>query len=157
MRDEGRQEALKRSLNFLGYRARNKKEIRAKLSQLGFPEKTTEVTLQRLRSLHGLNDKTFAWGWASGKTLLHSYGPLRIERELRKKGITKSTIALILRETFTEDGEKERARILLEKKSGGSDLRDTRVSRRAGDFLQRRGYRRSVVPELLRTFSREKI
>ena len=39
MRDEGQQEALKRSLNFLGYRARSEKEVRAKLSQLGFPEK----------------------------------------------------------------------------------------------------------------------
>ncbi len=143
------EEALKRALKFLGYRARTEEQVRIKLTQLGFPQTTVEATLERLRSLNLLNDETFARDWAMARATNHGYGLQRIERELRQKGITESLIGPILQETFAEQGERERAKAIVQKRFAGKDLKDNKVLRRVIAFLQRRGYRDSDIVELL--------
>ncbi len=150
MKDEPQDEALKRALKFLAYRPRSEAEVRAKLTQLGFPNKVIEATVRKLHSLNFVNDKTFARNWALGRVEGRGYGPLRIDRELRQKGIAKSLVNEVLRKTFGPEEGKERARVLLEKRFRCKDLSDKRVLRRAIAFLQRRGYRDSVIAELLR-------
>ena len=59
---------------------------------------------EKLRSLHYLNDETFARGWALGRAQGRGYGPKRIEQELKSKGIAQSLIRDVLRETFEEFG-----------------------------------------------------
>jgi len=143
------EEALKRALKFLGYRARSEEQVRIKLTQLGFPQPTVEATLERLRSLNLLNDETFARDWAMTRATNHGYGLQRIERELRQKGISESLIGPILQETFAGQGEQDRAKALVQKRFAGKDLKDNQVLRRAIAFLQRRGYRDSDIVELL--------
>lgn len=150
MKGEPQDEALKRALKFLAYRPRSETEVRAKLTQLGFPNKVIEATVRKLLSLNFVNDETFARNWALGRVEGRGYGPLRIERELRQKGIAKSLINEVLKETSGREEGKERARTLLEKRFKGKDLGDEKVLRRAVAFLQRRGYRDSVIAELLR-------
>ena len=75
---------------------------------------------------------------------------MRIERELRQKGIAKSLIREVVKETFGRQEGKERARALLEKRFRGKDLSDRKVLHRAVAFLQRRGYRSSVIAEVLK-------
>ncbi len=149
-KDDGEfEEALKRALKFLGYRARTEEQVRIKLTQLGFPQTTVEATLERLRSLNLLNDESFARDWAMTRATNHGYGLQRIERELGQKGISQSLIGPILQETFAEQGEKERAKALVQKRFAGKDLRDHRILRRAIAFLQRRGYRDSDIRGML--------
>ncbi len=143
------EEALKRALKFLGYRARTEEQVQIKLTQLGFPQTTVEATLERLRSLNLVNDETFARDWAMTQATNHGYGLQRIERELRQKGISESLIGPILQETFAEQGERERAKAIVQKRFAGKDLRDDRILRHAIAFLQRRGYRDSDIVELL--------
>jgi len=143
------EEALKRAFKFLSYRPRSEAEVQARLGQLGFSRQTIEPTLEKLRSLNLLNDETFARNWARGRAEGRGYGPLRIERELRQKGIGPTMIREALRETFGEGEGREKARALLEKKFRGKDLDDRKVLHRAVAFLQRRGYRNSVIAKLL--------
>ncbi|MCH8055333.1 MAG: regulatory protein RecX [Deltaproteobacteria bacterium] len=147
--DGSPEEALKRAFKFLSYRARSEVEIRLKLTQLGFSQKITETTLEKLRSLNLLNDETFARGWAREKGEVRGYGPLRVERELRQKGVAQSLIGRIVQETFGQQETKERAKKLLEKRFRGKDLSDRKTLHRAIAFLQRRGYRDSVIAELI--------
>lgn len=142
--------ALKRAYKFLSYRPRSEAEVRAKLGQLGFPQKSVDTTLEKLRSLSLLDDDSFARGWAQGRADGRGYGPLRIERELRQKGIAKSLISQVVKETFGREEGKEKARALLEKRFRGKDLDDRKILSRAVAFLQRRGYRSSVIAEVLR-------
>ncbi len=144
------EEALKRTLKFLAFRGRSEQEVRVKLTQLGFPHETIEATLNRLRNLNFLNDEQFARGWALARAKHSGYGPLRIERELSLKGISKSLIEPIINETFAEQGEREWAKALVQKRFAGKDLKDNKVLRRVIAFLQRRGYRDSDIVELLR-------
>lgn len=147
--DGSPEEALERAFKFLSYRPRSEAEVRTKLSQLGFPQKIIDTTLEKLRSLNLLNDEIFARGWALGRAEDRGFGPLRIERELRQKGVAKSLISQIVQETFGQEGGGERARALLERRFRGKDLGDRKVMRRALAFLQRRGYRDSVIAEVL--------
>lgn len=144
------EEALKRAYKFLSYRPRSEAEVRAKLSQLGFPQKSVETTLEKLRTLNLLDDEIFARGWVRARAEGRGYGPLRIERELRQKGIAKSVISQVVKESFGLEEGKERARALLEKRFRGKDLGDRKVLHRAIGFLQRRGYRSSVIAEVLK-------
>ena len=150
MRGGSSEEALKRAYKFLSYRPRSEAEVRAKLSQLGFPRKSIDTTLEKLRSLSLLDDDSFARGWARGRAEGRGYGPLRIERELRQKGVARSVIQEVVRETFGRNEGKEKARALLEKRFRGKDLGDRKVLSRAVAFLQRRGYRSSVIAEVLK-------
>ncbi len=152
MPEKGRgnpEDALKRAYKFLSYRPRSEAEVRARLSQLGFPHESIETTLEKLRSLELLDDESFARGWARGRAEGRGYGPLRIERELRQKGIARSVIQEIVGETFGRNEGKEKARGLLEKRFRGKDMGDRKILNRAIAFLQRRGYRSSVIAEVL--------
>ncbi len=153
--DGSPEEALKRAFKFLSYRARSEVEIRLKLTQLGFSQKITETTLEKLRALNFLNDEAFARGWAQGRAEGRGYGPLRIERELWQKGIENSLIRQVVGETFGREEGKEKARELLERRFHDKDLADPKILRRAIGFLKRRGYRDSVITDVLRLASQD--
>lgn len=144
------EEALKRALKFLGYRARSEAEVRAKLIQSGFSAKIVEPTLEKLRALKLLDDEAFARSFTQGKIENRGYGPLRLERELRRKGVAQTLIRRTLDEAFGTEEGKERARALLEKRFRGKDLGEAKNLRRAVSFLQRRGYRNAVIAEIVR-------
>ena len=150
MRGGSQEEALKRALKFLSYRARSESELRTKLTQSGFSLKSIEPTLEKLRSLKLLDDLSFARNFTLSRVEGRGYGPLRLERELRQKGIAKLLVSQILDEAFGRQEGKDRARALLEKRFRGKNLSDVKNFRRAVSFLQRRGYRDSVIAELLR-------
>lgn len=149
-RDENPEPAFDCALKFLSYRARSEKEVGKKLVQLGFSEKTVAATIDKLRALHYLNDETFAREWARGRAEGRGYGPLRIERELRQKGIERSMIHEVVREAFGQGEGKDKARALLEKRFHGKDLGDRKILSRAVAFLQRRGYSSSMIAELVK-------
>lgn len=105
---------------------------------------------EKLRSLHYLNNETFARSWALGRAQDRGYGPKRIEQELKSKGIDHSLIRDVLRETFDEVDETAQAKRLLTKHFKDGDLTELKTLRRAAAFLQRRGYSSKVVLNLLR-------
>jgi regulatory protein len=106
--------------------------------------------IEKLRSLNYLNDESFARTWALGRAQGQSYGPKRIEQELRSKGITHSTIRQAVRATFDEVDETAQGKRLLERYFKNADLSEPKTLRRAAAFLMRRGYGSKVVFNLLR-------
>jgi regulatory protein len=142
-------EAFKQALKFLGYRARSEAEVRTKLAQSGFSLKIIEPTLTKLRSLKLLDDDAFARTFAQTRIEDRGYGPLRLERELEQKGVPHALVRRVIDEAFGKREGKDRARALLEKRFRGKDLGDAKTLRRAVGLLQRRGYRDSVIAEIL--------
>lgn len=96
-----------------------------------------------------------ARNWARGRAESRGYGPKRIEQELTARGIRQSLIRDVVRETFEPPGEKEKAKILLEKRFKDKDLSEPKVLRQAAAFLQRRGYSDTVIFDLLRLSAEE--
>jgi len=134
----------------LGFRSRSETEVRRYLQQRGFSTPALEAAIRRLLSLHYLNDEVFARNWALSRAQSHGYGPLKIDQELRIKGIAAPVIRNTLREIFDEVDEAAQARRLLTKRFKGERLSEMRIARRAAAFLQRRGYSGKVIFDLLR-------
>lgn len=143
-------DALKRALRYLSYCPRSEAEVRRKLGQLGFASAVADATIKRLHSLEYLDDGKFARGFVRSRVEGRGYGPLRIETELRARGVEATLIQTVIQETFPEAQGKERAGEILGKRFGGKDLREEKNLRRAISFLRRRGYRDSVIAEVLR-------
>jgi len=134
----------------LGFRSRSETEVRRYLQQRGFSTPALEAAIRRLLSLHYLNDEVFARNWALSRAQSHGYGPLKIDQELRIKGIAAPVIRDTLREIFDEVDEAAQARRLLTKRFKGERLSEIRIARRAAAFLQHRGYSSKVIFDLLR-------
>ncbi len=141
---------LECALRFLGYRPRSAAEVHNHLIRRGYSTVIVAETLEKLHALNYVDDGNFARNWATQRFATRGYGPKRIERELRSKGIHEALIRDVLRETFDAGGETERARLLLKKRFNTQKLTDPKMLRRAVGFLQRRGYSSEVVFDLLK-------
>ena len=144
------EDAYNQALKFLGYRARSAAEVEAKLVQSGFQPKIVALTVEKLCSLKLLDDEAFARSFSQARIEDRGYGPLRLERELEQKGVPQALVRRVIDEAFGKREGKERARELLAKRFRGRDLGDAKILRRAILFLQRRGYRDTVIAELLK-------
>jgi regulatory protein len=138
------------ALRYLAYCPRSEAEVKRYLSRRGCAPGAADSAIEKLHSLHYLNDETFAHTWALGRAQGRGYGPRRIEQELRIKGIGQALIREALREAFGEVDETERAKRLLTKHFKGGDYAEAKTLRRAVAFLQRRGYSSKVIFNLLR-------
>jgi len=138
------------ALRYLGFRSRSEAEVRHYLQQRGFSTTALEVAIRRLLSLNYLNDDVFARNWALSRAQSHGYGPIKIDQELRTKGIALPVIRDALREIFDQVDETAQARRLLTKHFKGERLSEIRIARRAAALLQRRGYSGRVIFDLLR-------
>ena len=136
-------------MRYLGYRSRSEAEVRRYLSRRGCAPALADPTIERLRSLNYLNDENFALTWALGRAQARSYGPRRIERELRGKGVGQPLIRQTVRKVFDEVDEASQARRLLNRRFKGEDLKEPKTKRRAAAFLFRQGYGSNVVSNLL--------
>ena len=137
-------------MRYLGFRSRSEAEVRRYLQQRGFSTTALEDAIRRLLSLNYLNDDVFARNWALARSQSHGYGPIKIDQELRSKGIALSVIRATLRETFDQVDETAQARRVLTKRFKGERLSEIRIARRAAALLQRRGYSGKVIFDLLR-------
>ena len=120
------------------------------LTRRAYSKATAEKTLEKLRALNYINDEAFARNWASGRATGRGYGPKRIHQELGKKGIREGLIREVVRETFDQGEEREKAKALLEKRFKNKQLSDPKMLRRAAGFLERRGYSSQVIFDLLK-------
>ena len=101
-------DALSKAVTFLAVRARSTLEIRQKLENKGYMERTIDLVLYKLTKERLLDDKAFAGEWVksrAGKQL----GKYRILRELRQKGIPQDMAEAVLAELENEEESGENA------------------------------------------------
>jgi regulatory protein len=151
LRSADADEVYNRALRFLAYRPRSEAELRARLARAGFSPQEIEGVLAKLRGLKLLDDEAFARSFARDRIENRGYGPLRVERELRFKGVEKTVIAEVLKESFDRERDNARARAIVERRFRGQDLKDLKTARRAVAYLRRRGYRDAMIAEVLKT------
>jgi regulatory protein len=144
------EQALQRAVRFLGYRPRSAAEVLSYLTRRGYSTAVVEKTLEKLRSLNYVNDKTFARNWARSRSENRGHGPKRIEQELRTKGIGPVLIRETVCEVFAPGEEAEKAKILLARRFKNQKINDPKILRRAATFLQRRGYSADIIFDLLK-------
>lgn len=141
--------AMSRALNFLGYRARSKREVRDRLGRYGYDGGTIEVVVERLDELGYLDDKEFARNAARQKAL--KYGPRRVALDLRKGGVESETARQAVDEAFADLSESESAYSAAARRYNTREGSDAEA-RRVYGFLMRRGFSADVCAEVARKY-----
>ena len=131
-------------------RARSGAEISKYLRRRGAPENIVDAALEKLRRLNYIDDTGFARNWALSRAQNQSWGPIKIEQELKAKGVVETVIRQVVKETFEQEDELTRAGKILKKRFSGANFEEPKALRRALAFLQRHGYSSKVIFALLR-------
>jgi regulatory protein len=84
-----------KALELLARREHSRLELRQKLLQRGYPAERIEPALDRLVAERLLDESRYAELYACARAD-KGYGPLRIERELRERGVPDDAVAAAL-------------------------------------------------------------
>ncbi|MDG4552691.1 MAG: regulatory protein RecX [Candidatus Competibacter sp.] len=129
-----------KALDLLARREHSRLELRQKLIQRGFPAERIESALDQLTEERLLDEARFAELYACGRAD-KGYGPLRIGRELRERGVPQELVDTVL--ARLEDDWLPKLRELHRKRfkslapaNAAERMRQTRVLRQHGFTLE---------------------
>ena len=143
LHEDGAAKAYAGALNFLSFRVRSAKEVRARLERDEWPNEVIDSVLMRLQQERLLDDAQFATMWVENRSLFRPRGAGMLRQELRQKGVEKSEIEAALPDI---DEEAENALAALRSKLRSFERYEPKEQReKALGFLQRRGFNFSVA------------
>lgn len=145
---EERTKAKEKALSLLGYRARSTNELKKKLSEKGFSERTIDRVITDFKRVGLLDDTQFAAMYVRSRMLQRPMGKRLLKQELRQKGITEDIIDPVLADEYGEESEVEVARKLIlkkRKKPLGDDISAQKEKKKLYNFLVRRGFDWEVI------------
>jgi len=131
------------AFKFLGRRLHSINELKTKLKLKKYDLAIINSVMDELKISGYLNDEEFSSRYADEKIKLKAWGRIKIESELRKKGIDNKIVSNILNERFGNGNEIETARELADKKAKilfDRGLDQTKVKEKLFSFLYSRGY-----------------
>lgn len=138
------------ALSYLEHRERSACEVKSHLISKGFQEEEIEKELQYLTELRYVDDARYCSDYirySAGK----GRGPVRIQLELKEKGINTALIQEALEESFDSRTEKEaamkEAKKLLNQCSGKRP--DEKTISRLCRRLSSRGYHTEVIYDII--------
>ena len=151
--------ALDLAARFLGTRPRSRWELERRLRRAGATDEVRLATLYRLTQLGHVDDAAFVRWWAEQRDRHAPRGRMRLEAELRAKGIPRPLIEAWRAESEIADdhpdglpaSEDERARRALERHLRGRSVPNDPAGRqRLGTFLVRRGFDAETARQTIR-------
>lgn len=148
---------IDRALNALSSRSRSTKELERWLIGKQLPKEHIPGALERLTELGFLNDFEFARGFARSRAVNRGQSRRRIEAELSKRGVHRTTIGQAIADVFAHEEIDERAQVeaAAAKKMKSLLQLDPDVNRRRlYGFLARQGFNSQLIGEVMRQLPR---
>ncbi len=138
--------AKKQAFDILSRRDHSTFELSRKLKEKGFSEAACAEVISYLKALHLLDDHKFIRKWSRFRLERHSYGPIRLQRELLEKGLPSNEVNLFIKNLSEEwDPEYLAETALLRRYKDPMILKALKNRRRAFDFLQRKGHSKAAI------------
>jgi regulatory protein len=156
--DEQYVQAKQRALDYLAHKPRTETEVRRKLRR---EEEVSDVVMEdvvaRLYELNYLDDEAYAEDYVRNRFASKKYGPDRIRRELRERGIDRHIAEEAVQSLFADKDLTAVAREHAEKRwkrlAGEEDPR--RRKQKLYRYLRRRGFSSGTISPLLDELERE--
>ena len=127
--------------------------MRLSLSQRGYAPEAVAGVLDRLAAARYLNDRELARDWVQARAARSGFGPVRLTRELRAKGIGEGDIRAALGELLEEHTPLALAEAAAQRKLTALQGVPPAVGRRRlAAYLARRGFSTEIVLRLCRKF-----
>ncbi len=144
-----RQKVRDAAFRLLGVRARSVAELRQRLRQKELPHGLIEETLADFQANGYQSDDEFARLYTQEKIVNSAWGPKRVARELRLKGIDAELVAAVLAQYSDQDILLERILPIAQKRwATTAKLPYQKRRQRLTGFLQRRGYDWQLVDQI---------
>lgn len=140
-------EAKQKLENYCAYQERCHQEVRQKLRSMGMIPLAIDDIMVHLIKNNFLNEERFARSYARGKFRVKKWGRIRIERELKARGLSDYTIEAGLDE-IDEDEYMDTFETLAEKKY--ATIKDTnpyKAKAKLANYLLYRGWETDLVYE----------
>jgi len=147
-------------------RQRSRRELFTRLTGAGYLPEHAESAIEMLERNGYIDDAAFARAFIMDKMNLRGHGEVRIRRELREFGVSAADVEkgfALCEEQFEDEGEPRLMRELqnalraLEKhtRTQAEPLATPADTRRAVEFLLRRGFAGVVVREAMKLYRKE--
>ncbi len=149
-------EAWQYCLNILSSKDYTVDQIYNKLDQRDVPPGTARGVVDKLKSMDYLNDERFARNYCDSRVRLKNEGPYKIEKALKRKGVSEETISLAIDEMKQKNAFSEALENALSKWlriNGEPD--EVNELRRLNDFLMRKGFDGEIISDCLVDYKRE--
>lgn len=140
-------EAKQKLENYCAYQERCHQDVRRKLRSMGMIPLAIDDIMVHLIKNNFLNEERFARSFARGKFRIKKWGRIRIERELKARGLSDYTIEAGLDE-IDEDEYIDTFESLAEKKY--ATIKDTnpyKAKAKLANYLLYRGWETDLVYE----------
>ena len=141
------------ALKLLSRRELTTSELRERLLRKQVPPEDVDEALRRLSSEGTLNDRRAAVAIARTHALVKARGRLRIERELRARGVSAETTRAALDEVFRDLSEPELLERALRKRLRSGRIHTEAEFRRLYQYLLRLGFPADAVLTMLKKHS----
>jgi len=146
---ELRKKLLSKAGNLLARRPHSRGELREKLLRSG-DEQSVEAALDRLQELNLLNDREYAYNFASRRVAQEGWGPLKVRQALMQRRVASALVDDTLERVAGECGDTA-LRAYVEKhcrKTGWPH--DRKGIQRLIGHLRRRGFHEDSIISALR-------
>ncbi len=141
--------ALLEAAHFCAYQERTVQEVKKKLKSWDVSEEDTEEIIKRLVEDGYLDQERYAQSFARGKFKTRQWGRLKIEQEMRRKGLDSEDRKTGLEE-IDENQYLESLKSLLAKKSASLKDTDPRLRKqKLVRFALGKGYESGLVWKIL--------
>jgi len=127
------------ALRALGRRMHTAYEIRAALSRRGFTDSVAGSVVDELARQGYIDDLQFAQVWVTSRSAHQLHGRLRLQRDLRQKGIPEEMAASVLKDSLPDEDEVAIAIKAAEKKLRALRSSGRSVGRTAGRGSRAKG------------------
>ena len=143
------QEAKARLEAYCAYQERCHREVVAKLRTMGMIPLAIDDIVVHLIHYGFLNEERYARSFARGKFYNKKWGKLRIQRELKARGLTDYNIEVGLSE-ITDDDYYNTLNLLAEKKQATiKEKNPYKAKAKLANFLLYRGFEPELVYEIV--------
>jgi len=155
--DEQYVKAKQAALDYLAHKPRTEVEVRRTLKRRDIPAFVIDDVIARLYELEYLDDEAYAHDYAHNRFSSKKYGPVRIRRELEKRGIDRDLAESAVDTLFADEDATAAAWEHAESRwSRLADEDDPRHRRqKMYRYLRRRGFTSDTIRPILDELERD--
>lgn len=155
--DEQYVRAKQSAFDYLAHKPRTEQEVRRKLQDGEASPPVVEDVIARLYELGYLDDEAYAHDYVHNRFANKKYGPIRIRRELVKRGVDRHVAEAAVTDLFAEEDAQAAARKHAEKRWSRLDEDDDprRRKQKMYRYLRRRGFTTDTIYSVLDDLERE--
>jgi regulatory protein len=149
---EEKSRAKEKALRLLSYRARSIEELRKKLLENNYSERTVHRVIEDLLHVGLLDDQAFAETYARSRMVQRPVGRRLLRQELLMKGIPEEIAEKSVEEVYNKQTEEEVAELLIKKRMKRySGEEPQKIRKKLSNFLFQRGFNWDVISAVLST------